>query len=566
MSLSNNNPNGKLYIGYVKWVRDNPNVMLFDSKTDRNNFFINSSDFVLVTDKLKGFNPNGTITLPFNLENSEKYNYIFYQNDSDISNQYYCCFINNCTISAINTTIIDVTLDIFQTYIYDVTFYKSFIERAHTHSDNIGEWVAPEPVSVSPQFERKIGAFENLDWSPQWVIHATSIKSGNNYIYSGRGNGSTLSTEYGIFVDTATDVQNVIKDYGRKSPSEIANDINISTGQQSWNEWLNDLFDGQALEKSLNALQTTTSIADLQDHRNELIGLYAVPKWLRNSDTQVYANQSVIEKTDTLTLPVNSLACGYTPKNKKLLTSLCKAYALYNENGYKKIFKPELFTTANPVLHLYGSQMAINGYLLHLEGYSNYSDSFSKMAYSAQSRIGYDSNTGLDKAINMLQSTVGTIGSIASTGANFAVGNVFGGVQGLSSLAQNSVNMVDSLGSRGVSTGSSGDIISITGSRPIPKMVDISPTKDECEYIDDFLSAYGYSIEEIHKPSLTSPIGWLNSRTNWNYIKTKEINLTFKACQDYINDMCDLFNKGLRIWHNYNNFGNLDLNNDIKGS
>ena len=86
----------------------------------------------------------------------------------------------------------------------------------------------------------------------------------------------------------------------------------------------------------LTALSSGLSLAQFQDHRDELIGLYAVPKWVidnyggntknldnRNVETSLHfsISNSVIDSGGS-----NS----YTPRNKKLLTSICRAFVLAN--------------------------------------------------------------------------------------------------------------------------------------------------------------------------------------------------------------------------------------------
>lgn len=76
-------PNGKLYIGNVKWSNDYKNVMLFASAEARDTFL--KSHLTLIKSNVIFYNPNGYIDVKKKIENVESINYALYINDSDIS-------------------------------------------------------------------------------------------------------------------------------------------------------------------------------------------------------------------------------------------------------------------------------------------------------------------------------------------------------------------------------------------------------------------------------------------------------------------------------------------------
>ena len=88
------------------------------------------------------------------------------------------------------------------------------------------------------------------------------------------------------------------------------------------------------------------------------------------------------------------------------------------------------------------------------------------------------------------------------------------------------------------------------------RFIDVSPTYAECEYIDDYFDMYGYEIDELYNPK-----SWINNRPAWNYIQTENVNLTAFCPTSFENKLKDIFNSGLTIWKNYDNFGNYSLNN-----
>lgn len=549
-------PNTTLYVGVAPWNSDLKNVQSYASRAEQIstiqgllshkyehiNIIRRDSDLIL-----KGVN-----------EDLTQCNYLMYQN-TDISNKWYFAFIDNVQYNSLNSVIISHTIDVWQTYQFDITYYKNLILRAHVakSADTVGRWLAPEPISVAPEFERKHNVFNDLSWTPQYVLHSTSVynPTTKKYEYKGNGTGASLSAEYGIFVDNDDDVQTVVKKYGKLSPAEALK----SDNDDEYSNWIADLLTGQieSFEKSLNnavKLISTTSISQLQDHRNELIGLYAIPEWV-HSGTNKYATNNIKKKEVTISLPTETLACGYAPRNKKMLSSLCKAYLFYNENGFKLPLKPELFTSDTPVFTVKATELSTNSFLLQIGSYADYTAKTNKISYNCENRLGYDANTGLDKVLNTLTSAVGVVNAVGSVASQAFAGNVGGAVQGAVGAVQQSINMIDALGQRGVNTGASGDIMSITEKRAMPVFADVSPTEAQCRYIDDYLDVYGYAINEIGKIS-----SYMKNRSNWNYIQVANCNIKVLAPNDDVNKLKQMFESGVTIWHN--NFGDYDQSNN----
>lgn len=543
-------PNTTLYVGVIPWNSDLKNVQSYDSravqistiqgllahKYEHINIIRRDSDLIL-----KGVN-----------EDLTQCNYLMYQN-ADISNKWYFAFIDNVQYNSLNSVIISHTIDVWQTYQFDITYYKNLILRSHVakDTDTVGRWLAPEPISVAPEFERKHNVFNDLSWSPQYVLHSTSVfnPKTKKYEYKGNGTGASLSAEYGIFVDNDDDVQTVVKNYGKLSAAEALK----SNDDDEYSNWISDLLTGQTIDKAVKLI-STTSISQLQDHRNELIGLYAIPDWVHDG-TNNYATNNIKKKEVTTTLPTATLACGYTPRNKKMLSSLCKAYLFYNENGFKLPLKPELFTSDTPVFTVKSTELSTNGFLLQIGSYADYTAKTNKISYNCENRLGYDANTGLDKVLNTLTSAVGVVNAVGSVASQAFAGNVGGAVQGAVGAVQQSINMIDALGQRGVNTGASGDIMSITEKRAMPVFADVSPTEAQCRYIDDYLDVYGYAINEIGKIST-----YMKNRSNWNYIQVANCNIKVSAPNDDVNKLKQMFESGVTIWHK--NFGDYDQNNN----
>lgn len=574
--MSLKEPTSELRLFNVPWQPNDNNWLLWDNGTVQAEKFGEYFDGLSSSDKYSSndYNiiKNGVVKVNTNMYNINTFNYMMFKNPDIASTKvWWYAFVDRIEWLTYHTCAVHYHLDAWQCFQHRITFKKCFVERSHVPVSTSGDWkgdsagnyLAPEPVSVTPQVEDVINNFSSLSWTPAWVLHSTSKYVNGEYDYSGDGSGATLTAEYGKFVSSTSDIQDIIENYGRKSPEEIANDVSVSSGNSKWSDWVNAIFSGTALTDAIESVKATTSIADLQDHRNELIGLYAIPSWVKGSSSG-WASNDIVHEEITVNLRTGSLSASkteggntvyYTPRNKKMLTSMCKGYAVYTQNGFKVALKPELFASSSPIMHLYGCQMATDGFMLHVGNYETPSNTYFKLGYSCQGRIGYDANTGLDKTLNQLSTAIGGIGTIAGAGSQLASGNIISaGVTAGNSLA-GARDMIDAIGQRGVNTGSSGNLVSITGNRPVPRFVDIGPNWAECEYIDDYLDVYGYAINEIKTVNITS-------RPAWNYIKVSKLNAKIDAPDEYASVIKNAFESGVHIWHtSIANVGNFGLTN-----
>lgn len=556
MSITKGQNNGTLYIGSVKWASDTENVMLFDSKDDRTTFL--KSHLKLVSSTFDFTNINTYVDIDDNIKGAEQINYCMYIQDSEISTTPYCCFVTNYEYLSPKTTRLYLKLDVFQQYIYDTTFYRSMVSRAivSKSDDVIGAHIEPEPIGADVSYQGLIKALlTDDDFSPQWVLHMASYynKTTKKYEYGGRATANTYG-EYGRFINSKAEIDDIIAQYGRKSMDDIIDNTSIN-----WKSILNSFLSGGTTPASVGALTSATSIAELQDHRDELIGLYAIPKWVytNRTTTDDHATNGRVQVSETISLNNSTLINGYTPRNKKMLTSIARAYILANRTGLRISFKPELFDSNSTTVNLIGITMSTSGYQYSVTGYRDYQLSYGEIAYNSERRVGYDANTGLNKTIN----TLNVLGQ-AVTGAGAVAGGIVSGnasavVSGAGALVSSFPSAIDQLGQHNAGFGSNGDLLRITGGRARLRWYEVCPQLDECQAMDDYFDKYGYSINKIK-----SIRPYMTNRSNWNYIKTAGVHLYLDAPKNYADEMRQLFDTGITIWHSYNNFGDYTKSNN----
>lgn len=484
------------------------------------------------------------------LQNMERYNYVMYKNAS-LSNKWWYAFITGIDYQADHLTKVKIKTDVWQSYLYERKIYKSLVERTHipVNEDSIGRWVMPEPFYSEPEESREVDTvLGSSDWEPQWVLHTTSKynNSTDSYEYSGTGSAGTYSGEYGHYVNSPAAMKDVMDNYGRKSFNDVVNDVGIEIDWKQF--WKNLLTTGSDLKPTNQSIALTglTTLAELQDHRDECVGLYAIPRWAIIQGQATPTNDFTY-RSDTLQLDRSTLASGYRPRNKKLLSSVFTQYILYNRNGFKVSLNPEMLGNTLDIT-VGCSPMGTTGYIVSLDNYENDTNNYFKVPYSCSARVGYDANTGLDKAVSGVSSLLGLtmgIGRVTSGDASSIPG-----------ILQSGEDLIDFTKPQYQSIGSSGDITSVTDGRATIRLAELSPSAAHSRAADRYLDQFGYAVNEILNVSY-----YIKSRSNWNYIKTQNVNLSIKGPADDCEELKDIFNSGTTIWHGLDHFGDYDQTN-----
>lgn len=560
--MSLENPNTQIIIGNVPWHNDYKNIVNFADANTRNSKikdYLESSDHI----ELDDYNIVTSNEIKINefYLNVMKYNYVMFRNN-DKDNAWRFGFIRSVRYGSYNTTIIEWELDVWQQFQFSINYKRSMIERSHIPviEDVVGANLQPEPFTPSLEYQDEIATIGGTseDWNPIWVLHMASRYKDNVYEYSGYNDNSF--GEYGRYITSKTELENIIKKYQKKSVYSALVDASES-GVDDYDNIVANLLTGnwdagyEKLEKMISVF-TTGQISALDDHRNELIGVYAIPKWAYDlRDSEYYATNSRLNTAGTtINLKHNTLSNNYTPRNKKMLTSICRGYMLANRTGLKVGLKPELFTANNSVVTLSNVNLGVNGYQYYISNYYDRQASYGDVSYSAERRVGFDANTGLNKVLNTIGAVTSLAKPVAELGTGIATGNVGDLIQGFGNLAGAGRSAIEQIGQQGQSFGTNSDVLKITGGRATLRFFELSPSLNECEAIDDFFDMFGYSINEIGIPNFTN-------RKHWNYIKVNVLNATIKAPEEHSTAIRRMFESGVTVWHNINNVGNYSLNN-----
>ena len=85
------------------------------------------------------------------------------------------------------------------------------------------------------------------------------------------------------------------------------------------------------------------------------------------------------------------------------------------------------------------------------------------------------------------------------------------------------------------------------------------PMSIKAEYarcIDEYFSQFGYKCNRVKVPNITG-------RRTWNYVKTVGSYIEGRIPQEDMQELKNMFDRGVTFWHNPVQFGNYGANNDI---
>lgn len=602
-------PNSEIYFLNVPFSSDYKNVVDFANKTEQTNAFLGisgkkhftSTNIIKPTDR--------TLMIEEDFGDYYKYNYIMFRNPL-LSDKWFYAFITNVFYNAKGVTEVNYLLDVWQTFQFDITYYSCMIERGIVprNKDNYKDWLQPEPLNVQPY---EMGADKNsayLRWDKRFVLETLTYPGAIKQVHDSGGGIWTATIDNGIFSNKYTYGGS---DFNNTSPDESTSPI-----------FCLDLGDNSFVPNVNGWYTTYTKVleeyGDLVDHRTDVLNIRVMPKWIYDNISFVIpANISSIKlpkfaRTNNLiseyavdaTLNNNKLeAINYTPRNKKMLSSLARTFCLYNDSLLiNKQFLPEFILNTNFKVEATTRPIGMTAIRLEAPSYQLKNQSIMFMPYDLTFTSAYNSNVGIQKALKVTNAGLDLAQGVAHIaesayglqGANLAVDFAKQRIQPAHSgtepwelykakdVAFNKshreehglymLNAIQDTFNAGVSLAQAfsamtsalstqPDMLTYSATNTMLKFREVNPTLEDCKAIDTFLDMYGYSINEVDLIS-----NWTKTRSNWNYIKTQGCNLKLKGADDFENTIKTMFNNGVTIWHGLNAFGIYNSRNTTNGT
>lgn len=538
---------------------DNNHQLNFASATAQHNYF-NGLSKLDIGDDFTYIRQENVIRVEASIDDIMRYNYLMYQNEA-YSNKWFYAYIVDMVYLNDNCTAIYFKLDTWQTWQFDLTFKKCFVEREHVNSDHAGEHTIPE----------------NLEYGNFVCASKT------NEVFASPNDKSVMA----VFQVTTCDLSRNGTEY--HFPKQTYSMFNgLPQGCLCFAIELN--------KDNSTAIPTITNLYDACGKGDAIVAITLVPKicttWIKHEGSGVPLGLTLytpVGNTASITIGQNIVMSypntidGYTPKNNKLYASPYTYFYVSNNAGEDVTFRFEDFmwggTTgySGPTFKLKGSfeqggsiycipqnskisdgTLNGDGYVEGIKGIVLPNISWTSDYYLNWQAVNGKNiaiQTGLD-ALNWGGNLLGTMAAGAGGDPHALSGG--SGITGLASRVASTAQQIreakmtppQARGNVGAGSFAYSD-----GQTKFTFRV-MTIKAEYARIIDNYFTMYGYKVNMLKVPNITG-------RQNWNYVKTIDVNIVGDVPQDDIQEIKGYFDRGITIWHNPSTFLDYNQNNNI---
>lgn len=553
------NPNSRLWLCKTNLENDYKNTLTFSSKNTQRNYFIGDpsdpTSYGVSTKMYTDFTYlriENAIKVDDFIENIDTNNYAVILNN----NKYYYYFITSMDYVDEQTTKIRVELDVMQTYFFDITYNNTFVEREHVDDDTVGKHTIPEGLETGEYIVGSSGlmasstfveasGYTSLDkWAivMQIVPDPDIIKSEDisNFSYGGVFSGCMFIAFYGLL--------------GGLAPVFLSNMNRLNKTA----EVVSVFMYPQAMISCTQKQFVAGSMSGITDY-------YKVD----TTDEAFSLSVTVGNKPTTLG--------SYTPRNKKLLTSDYTYLLMDNGTAGIKKYNFEDFSNTSIKFNLLSTLVPSGSACYAPQDYKGKSENllesmaiskFPVCGWTTDAYTNWLTQTSVNRAFSFGQDIIGTTLSAVTTATGVATGNPVLTALGVSGLSQGMSNTVGDIlddvkqkkQAKLIPDGVEGDQslgdVLFARQRSTTTYYFMHIKEEYAKIIDKFFDMFGYQVNILKTPNI-------NSRTNWNYLKTKACNFTGDIPQEYMARIKAIFDSGITFWHNPSNMLDYSQSNTI---
>lgn len=548
-------PTSRIILLKTPMELDNNNQLTFSNATAQYNYFYNLPK--LECDNATYQRKDDVVRFPTDsnlndvtFEDLLTYNYCMYQNTA-WDNKWFYAYIRNITFDNIGMSLIELETDIWQSWMFDVTFKQTFVEREHVNNDNIGLHTVPENLDTGEFIINDYGILDDYGYDGHVFIGVTSVPA---------------------------EIQDII--IGTTSP------FNAPITQY------NGIYNGLTYIAFLTAYDASQFIyyMDLNGKADDIVNVFIVPlsiyelpvaSW--NTKTVSYSWGSIsmdlsfnykkipnsldeVIMADNKTVSINNTLNGYTPKNNKMFTKEFNYLYVTNNNGGDITYAYEDFTNNTPKFRIIGAicpgcsiRLTPLDFKKYSSGTNNKNDLLPYGLTGGKYPVcSWRSDTYTNWLTqNSVNVTLSKLGDASSVAIGSAINPYLGAVAGFNLITdsiqrkvQRETTPVQAKGNINV-----GDVTFSAGKTNFCYFK-MSCRSEYAKICDDYLSMYGYKVNSLKIPNITG-------RTNWNYVKTINCNIIGDIPQNDLQKIKDMFNNGVTMWHNPSTFLDYSQSNNI---
>lgn len=520
----------------VKFYRDIPfnedykHTIWFANISAQNSFF--ASKLAYTFNNFTYVRQTGVIRVPRIADDLYNCNYVSFLNAGFGSKTFYA-FITKVEYVNNETTDVYFSLDYIQTWLFELTVEQCYVEREHVADDTVGKHTIEE----------------NLPTGEYIIENETSLKSENPavmIILPQEGLGTLINNQIGNILNTTF------------TYSETAPNYSFITDK------IKEFSETPEKVASIKMI-----VSDMIDPTQE-VGVM--------NKLQTFENPFNVSRSQNVVFHNTCEGTTYTPKNNKLKCYPYCCFTVDNFNGDVTQYRWEEFTnpfSANfkergtpypvptmecfPVDFKRKYSSPVSGYT---KQYRTVFDNFPEIPMStdtfkiwSSSQFKKDMNSsGASAVTRTVANVMGMVGNplnILSSEASI-LGNYIQQQQNLQTDLEyhelHNCTLTGSLGNAGLCWNDNE-----VGFRFTQYQI----KAEFARMIDDFLTRFGYKVNAIKVPELTS-------RRYFNYVKTVDASVRGNLPSECQKMIASIFDSGITLWHT-NDVGNYNVNNSIVG-
>ena len=523
----------------------NENQLTFANATAQYNYF--NSLTKLEVDDFTYQRKDYTIRYPACIDDILDYNYCMYQNEA-YGNKWFYAYIINMRYINDNVTEISIKTDVFQSFQFNLTYKASFVEREHVNNDTAGAHTVPEGLETG---EYVCNAIQSLYSAANTCYICIAV--------------SDLTDE--VAADLNTDIRQFGGIYSGVNYLVCDTPLAASKTIKAWDK----AGKGEAITSVFMIPTTLTGTLTFKTYTTDGVTYnLAIPPY-----TSTYTTLATV---NSITSP--STLNGYTPKNNKMFCYPYNYFYVTNNVGMDATFHYEDFinnTASFKTIGVITQGCSIKCYPMN---YKKLSDSGSYMpsynygisgakypicSWNSDVYTNWLTQNGINIAgITLNAAQAGYLKGGLQMAAGIGMAATGQGMFGAGMAATGARQIFDTMQENyqhslipdtAKGNGNSGDITFSAGNMDIP-LYKMSVRYEMAEIIDKYFSMYGYKVNIVKVPNITG-------RANWNYVRCIGANIEGLIPEFYMNEIKNLFNAGITLWHNPSTFLDYTQSNGI---
>lgn len=524
-------PDTEIRLLKVPFELDTKNQLTFANIQAQTNYFLNLP--YIEEDNASYIRKDEYLKFPANVDSILNYNYCMYKNNN-YSNKWFYAFITNMKFENSGMTYITLKTDVFQTWQFDIVYHKMFVEREHVNDDTIGLHTIPENLNVGEIIEEQ----EDVDVSLNSEFYYVGVLSSWNVATKEQFNGITYYNKQ-IF----------------------GKDLYLFDFSQLNNEGAKDL---------LKFILTTNGDSHIEDIGEMFIIPDALIPASRLQLVEYQVTQEIngkfyklpySDEIESYIININKTLSfsNFTPRNNKCFVYPYNYLFITNNIGNSNIYKYEQFSGNNATFNIeLAISVGCSGRCVPLN-YKNQEKAIDESiplgkyptcAWSSDAYINWLTQNAVNIPTKII-SAAGSIGlGIATTvisGGNIALGATVAGLSLANQIGQTIGEFREASLLPNIEGGQNTGDINFGANNNGFIFRHMRVKTEYLQIIDDFFTMYGYKVNSLKIPNITG-------RTNWNYVKTIECNITGEIPQEDLQELKNIFDNGVTFWHNSNTF------------